>query len=174
MTEDQQKEALSKEFLRILAFGHGFKVLECPLDHGVDVIVCPVSIREEPNGRTRYLDSQHKLEFQLKSTTPAGIVDLPGEVKFDLEAKTFNDLVHRRNDPLPLHLFIVVLNDSPPACMDLTQTSLGLLAHAYWFLPEEDATSTANTSTIRIAIPKTNRVGLDFIRERYIDLGIAL
>lgn len=28
MTDNQIKEAMSREFLRILAFGHGFKVIE--------------------------------------------------------------------------------------------------------------------------------------------------
>lgn len=113
MTEDQQKEALSREFLRILANGHGFKVIEPPQDHGVDMIICPVTTRQEPNGRLRYLDSQYKLDFQLKATTSAGIVDGNNDLKYDLEVKNYNDLVQRRSDPLPLHLLVVVLH-SPP------------------------------------------------------------
>lgn len=54
MTEAQIKEAISKEYLRILANGHGFKVLEPPADHGVDMIVTPVTVRATATGR-RYL-----------------------------------------------------------------------------------------------------------------------
>ena len=97
MTEDQKKEAISREFLRILAHGHGFKVIEPGPDHGVDMIVYPVMKRIEPSGKTRYLDSPFKLDFQLKATTTTGIVDADDDVKFDLEVKNYNDLIHRRD-----------------------------------------------------------------------------
>lgn len=174
MTEDQQKEALSREFLRVLANGHGFKVLEPPQDHGVDMIVCPVTIREDPSGRVRYLDSQYKLDFQLKATTIAGIVDEEDQVKYDLEVKTYNDLVHRRGDPLPLHLLVVVLNSAPPTCIAIDEQQLSLMGQGYWYLPEEDAVASNNQYQVRITIPKTNRVSLRFVRERFEDLGIEL
>ena len=98
MTEDQQKEAISREFLRVLANAHGFKVIEPPQDHGVDMIICPVTVRQEQNGRLRYLDSQYKLDFQLKATTPRSIIDEDDQVKYDLEVKNYNDLIERRRD----------------------------------------------------------------------------
>lgn len=174
MTEDQQKEAISREFLRVLANGHGFKVLEPPQDHGVDMIVCPVTVRREPNGRVRYLDSQYKLDFQLKSTTAAGIIDEDNQVKFDLEVKTYNDLVQRRADPLPLHLLVVVLTDTPPRCVDIDQQRLALLGSAYWYLPDEDAQPSQNQQQVRISIPKANRVENHFVRQRFAGLGIDL
>ena len=92
MTEEQRKEMISREFFRILAHAHGFKVIEPAMDHGVDIIVCPVSERTEPSGRVRYLDSPYKLDFQLKSTTINGVSDEAENIRFDLEAKNFNDL----------------------------------------------------------------------------------
>lgn len=65
MTEAQIKEAISKEFLRILANGNGFKVTEPPLDHGVDMIVCPVTVRTTTLGGLRYLDSPISWIFNL-------------------------------------------------------------------------------------------------------------
>ncbi len=174
MTEDQQKEALSREFLRILANGHGFKVIEPPQDHGVDMIVCPVTIRQEPNGRLRYLDSQYKLDFQLKATTSAGIVDTDENVKYDLDVKNYNDLVQRRGEPLPLHLLVVVLQSSPPACIAVSQQQLGLLGQAYWYLPEDGAAVSNNQQQVRITIPKANRISTEFVRERFEGLGIEL
>jgi Domain of unknown function (DUF4365) len=174
MTEDQQKEAISRVFLRLLASGHGFKVIEPPQDHGVDMIVCPVTVRREPSGRVRYLDSQYKLDFQLKSTTTAGIIDEVNQVKFDLEVKTFNDLVQRRADPLPLHLLVVVLTDPPPNCIYVDHQKLTLLGSAYWYLPDEDAQPSQNQQQVRISIPKTNRVESHFVRQRFAGLGIDL
>lgn len=174
MTEDQQKEAISREFLRVLANAHGFKVIEPPQDHGVDMIVCPVTVREEPNGRLRYLDSQYKLDFQLKATTPSGIIEEDHQVKYDLEVKNYNDLIERRADPLPLHLLIVILNSSPPNCIAIDHQQLSLLGQAYWYLPAENEQPSQNQSQIRITIPKANRVSAQFVRERFEDLGIEL
>jgi hypothetical protein len=174
MTEGQQKEAISKEFLRVLANAHGFKVIEPPQDHGVDMIVCPVIVREEPNGRLRYLDSQYKLDFQLKATTPTGIIEEEHEVKFDLEVKNYNDLIERRNEPLPLHLLVVVLSSSPPHCIDIDHQKLSLLGQAYWYLPNENEQPSHNQTQIRITIPKTNLVRHQFVRERFEELGIEL
>lgn len=174
MTEDQRKEAISREFLRVLASAHGFKVIEPPQDHGVDMIVYPVAVRRESNGRIRYLDSQYKLDFQLKSTTTAGIIDEVTQVKFDLEVKTYNDLVQRRKDPLPLHLLVVVLTDTPPHCVNIDHQRLALLGSAYWYLPDNDAQPSQNQQQVRISIPKSNLVENHFVRQRFAGLGIEV
>lgn len=174
MTEDQKKEAISREFLRILAHGHGYKVIEPSSDHGVDMIVCPVVKRIEPSGKTRFLDSQYKLDFQLKATTSAGVVDAGDDLKFDLEVKNYNDLIYRRDEPLPLHLVVVVLDVAPPACVSLDEEKLGLAGRAYWYLPAEDAEASDNDRQIRITIPKANRLSVGFVGERFEQLGIEL
>jgi len=174
MTEDQIKEAISKEFVRVLAYVHGFKILEPGLDHGVDLIACPVTTRVEPSGRTRFLDSPYKLDFQLKATTVDSIIDDGDNIKFDLDVKNYNDLIQRRGDLLPLHLVVVVLGASPPTCVEMDEVSLRLAACAYWFLPPEDAVASENVATIRVTIPKTNRLRLGFVRDRFEQLGIEL
>jgi hypothetical protein len=174
MTDEQIKEAISREFMRILAFGHGFKVIEASLDHGVDMTICPVSIIVDAKGRIRLLDSQFKLDFQLKSTTPASIIDDDDHIRYDLEAKTYNDLIHRRSEALPLHLVLVVLSETPPACLNLDAEVLGIVGKAYWYLPDEGAALTENEDQIRIRIPKANQVQMDFVPNRYQVLGIEL
>lgn len=174
MTGDQIKEAISKGFVRILAEGHGFKVHEPQLDHGVDMIVCPVTTRLEPSGRVRFLDSQFKLDFQLKATTVHRIVDAGDEIKYDLEVKNYNDLIYRRDELLPLHLIVVVLNSDPPTCVSLDEEELALAGSAYWYVPEDGAEPTENENTIRISIPKTNRLGISFMRDRFEELGVEL
>jgi hypothetical protein len=174
MTEDQKKEAISREFLRILAHSHGFKVIEPGQDHGVDMIVYPVMKRTEPSGKTRFLDSPFKLDFQLKSTTATGIVDAGDDIKFDLEVKNYNDLIDRRDELLPLHLVVVVLDSPPPTCVNVNVERLALAGTAYWYLPAEDAEATHNEQKIRITIPKANRLEVGFVRDRFEQLGIEL
>lgn len=174
MTEEQKKEMISREFFRILAHAQGFKILEPPLDHGVDLVVCPVAEQTRPDGTVRYLDSQYKLDFQLKATTSQGVGDEVDSIRFDLEAKTFNDLVQRRDEILPLHLVLVVLNDAPPACVNVDDSRLSLVGKGFWYLPDHGETPTENTSTKRIRIPKTNILDIDFVHECYTRLGIQL
>lgn len=174
MTEDQRQEMISREFLRILAHAHGYKVIEPQSDHGVDMVIYHVTQRTEPNGKTRYLDSQFKLDFQLKSTTPASIVETDTTIRYDLGVKNYNDLVFRKDDHLPLHLVLVVLNEVPPVCVDLDESRLSVIGQAYWYLPDADATPTENAATVRIEIPKINRLGSTFVRSCYDRLEIEL
>lgn len=174
MTEEQMKEEMSRGFLKILAHGHGFKVLEASSDHGVDMTLCPVTKRIESSGSTRYLDSQHKLDFQLKATTVAGIIDAGTHIKYDLEVKNYNDLVYRRDDFLPLHLVLVVLDSAPPACVSLDLVKLGLAGRAYWFLPAVGSSPSSNSTQIRISIPKSNQLASSFVRDRFGEFGIDL
>lgn len=174
MTEEQMKEEMSRGFLKILAHGHGFKVLEASSDHGVDITLCPVKKRIEPSGSTRYLDSQYKLDFQLKATTITGIIDAGAHIKYDLEVKNYNDLVDRRNELLPLHLVLVVLDSAPPACVNVDLVKLGLAGRAFWYLPADDALPSSNGTQIRISIPKTNQLASTFVHDRFSDLGIDL
>ena len=174
LTETQIKEAVSREFLRILAYGHGFKVIEPSPDHGVDMIIYPVFRRSGHSGQSRFLDSQHKLDVQVKATTLAGVIDMGDFIKFDLEVKNFNDLVYRRNEMLPLHLVVVVLDSAPPRCLDVDERKLCLACTAYWFLPEKRARTSLNSRQVRITIPKANRLGAGFVRDRFTQLGIDL
>jgi len=174
MTEEQQKEMLSKEYIRILAYGHGFKVLEPSPDNGVDMLLYPVTIVETPQGRLRYLDSPHKLELQLKATTPMSIIDDADNIKYDLDVKNYNDLVHRRTDLIPLHLVLVVLREAPPGCLEWSIEKLALLGCAYWYLPDENAEISPNDRTVRITIPKSNHLTLGFVRERFEEFGLEV
>ena len=172
MTDEQRKEFISRAFMRIVAHGHGFKVHEPEADHGVDMTISPVTRRNEPGGKIRYLDSQHRLDFQLKATTPHSIVDAGDDIKYDLEVKNYNDLIQRRGEFLPLHLVLIVLSDTPPACVNFDADTIGIIGKAYWYLPADDAELSANVNQIRITIPKVNQLGVDFLRNRYGQFGV--
>ena len=53
MTDEQIKEAISKQFLRLIANTNGFKTSSASLDHGVDLTVIPVSRYTQPDGSVR-------------------------------------------------------------------------------------------------------------------------
>lgn len=172
MTEQQIKEAISREYLRILALGHGYKVIEPSPDHGVDIVIYPVLQNPVQAAKSRYLDSQYKLDFQVKATTLSGVIDTGEFIKFDLEVKNYNDLVYRRNGTLPLHLVVVVLDSAPPLCLGIDDRKLCLACAGYWFLPEKDARISLNSRRVRIRIPKTNRLQSEFVRDRFAQLGL--
>lgn len=166
MTEEQIKEALSRDFIHAVAHVRGVKCLHPDPDHGVDVTLCPV-IRQNRGDRVRLLDSPHKLDLQIKSTTVARVMQGEGILKFDLEVKTYNDLVNRRQDLLPLYLVLVIFDVNPPDCLFIDEVKLSILGRAYWYLPDEDAQETGNDETIRISIPVANRVDNDFVTTIY-------
>lgn len=130
MTEEQKQEAVSREFVKILAYTHGFKVTTPELDHGVDITITPVTKRTEASGKIRFVDSPFKLDFQLKSTTQANILNNPTEIKYDLEAKTYNDLIARRQELLPMHLVVIVFDMALPDCVNINNMQLTLLGRA--------------------------------------------
>ena len=174
MTEEQIKEELSKHFIGVVAHASGIKCMRPDGDHGVDLTFCPVTKRVEPDGRVRYLDSTNKLDIQLKATTQASIKKVDGCIGYDLEAKNFNDLIYRINDPLPLYLILVVLESNPPACLEMSENDLRLLGRAYWYLPKKSDAKTTNTKTQRIKIPLANQLNGKFLHAIYENVGIQL
>ena len=166
MTDEQKKEALSRAFVSTFAHLHGVKCLGREYDHGVDLTLCPVEMQNR-NGTIRYLDSPHKIDIQIKSTTTANVHIDDDSVKYDLEAKTFNDLVCRRMEMLPLYLVLVVFESDPPDCVEVDHERLSMLGCAYWYLPDENEGETANVARKRISIPFHNRVDSEFVRTIY-------
>lgn len=173
MIDKRMQEEMSLSFLRLIARGHGFKVDEPKLDGGVDMTVMQVARYRHPGtGRLRFFDSGKRLDFQLKTTTSAGVIEGQSFIKYDLDVKNYNDLVMRCLHPLPLHLMVLVLPCAPPSCLAVDSEGLRLSGHASWYLPPEDAELSRNTRTVRITIPKDNRVQLDFVGARFAALGI--
>ena len=175
MTNEQIKEAMSRHFVCSIAHIHGVKCLTPEPDNGVDVTFCPV-LKIVRNGQTRFLDSGNKLDVQIKSTTTVSpkITWNANDIKFALEAKTYNDLVYRRSDPLPLHLVLVIFDADPPACLSVRNAELALLGKAYWYLPDPTETETQNTSTITISIPLTNQLDVGFVPKIYTNAGYII
>lgn len=166
MTEEHIKEALSRGFIQLLANRTGFKCTKPELDNGVDLSITrsTVFIRD---GRTRLLDSGEYVEVQLKSTTENSVIREDNLIKYDFEAKNYNDLIDRRDSVIPLYLILFVLPVEPNDWLYIDIEKLILKGTAYWYKPSITDVYTANVATVRITIPSDNQIGLTFVTERF-------
>lgn len=164
MTEEQIKEAISRSFVHLVASRGGYKCGDILLDHGVDLQIRKAVTRLQ-NGRTRYLDDGRSIDVQLKSTTQSQVQATSEVLKYDLETKSYNDLVYRRNSGslIPLILILLVLPDDPNDWVAVSPEQLVVKRAAYWYRPLDGAELTENTSTKRIDVPKNNVVDLEFL-----------
>jgi hypothetical protein len=163
MTEEQIKEAISRNFVHLIASRSGFKCGDLLQDHGVDLVIRRAIARSQ-NGRTRYLDDGRSVDVQLKATTH-GQLDFTAEaIKYDLAVKSYNDLVHRRNqgDLIPLILVLLVLPDDPNEWVTVSAEQLIVRRSAYWYRPQIGSSLSQNAATIRIDIPPSNVIDLLF------------
>jgi len=162
MTVDQIKEQLSNRFVGILASNRGFSIEKPELDIGVDFQLKKYYAYKHPNGKTRYTPDSRYIDIQLKSTTVSSIIDEPTLIKYDLEVKSYNDLVERKNNGIaPLILILFILPDDQIHWVNIDELEIKLRKHAYWYQPPAASAFTENVSTIRIEIPKTNLLGLN-------------
>lgn len=168
MTEEQIKEAISRHFVHLIASRRGFKCGDINPDHGVDLAVRR-AVPHSQNGRTRYLDDGRCVDVQLKSTTESQLEHTNEFIKYDLEAKSYNDLVYRKNNGAitPLILVLLVLPDDPNNWLTVTDHQLVVRRSALWYRPPYGTPQTANTRTILIEIPAGNVVTLSFFNDLF-------
>ncbi len=166
MSEEQIKEQLSRGYIDLLASRSGYKSLVANLDHGVDVTISKVKAHNR-NGRTRLLDSGQFIDVQLKCTCETSIINVAGGIKYDLEAKSFNDLIDRRESPVPLLLVLMVLPDNQDLWLSIRSHEIALAKCAYWYSPEATETYTDNTDSKRIFIPTINSLDIGFLDRKF-------
>lgn len=154
MTEENIKEAISIRFIEAVVNYKGYKTVSVHPDHGTDVSIVEVDYRIEDEQK-RYFDTGREIKVQLKSTTVSSIIWEDTQLKYDLESKTYNDLITRKNNYRPLLLILFVLPENIDNWILLTAEELAIRKQAYWYFPEA-TTFTENVRTIRITIPKTN------------------
>ncbi|WP_324674348.1 DUF4365 domain-containing protein [Hymenobacter sp. GOD-10R] len=164
MTEQQIKEHLSKRYVELIASRSGFKKLGGENDHGVDLVYT----RAKPrfiNGEVRYCDTGEYVDLQLKCTCESSVEEKNGFIIYDLESKTFNDLVERVNNyPFaPLYLILMVLPDDQNKWLEVRKHEIALAKCAYWFQPQAGEKYTNNKKQVRIKIPIINIVDSIFL-----------
>lgn len=161
MTEQQIQEAISVKYVELIVNKLGHKVAPIPDDDGVDLQIREVSYRTQ-KGKRRYFDSGRFIEVQMKSTTLNSEV-VNGELKYVCEAKTYNDLICRRNEVNPLVLIVFILPMDRNAWVKCNKDCLTISKHAYWYIPDKSAKETSNDRSITIKIPETNKLNFTTI-----------
>ncbi len=166
MTDEHIKEQLSRKYIEIIASRMRCIIEDGNIDIGVDLILHYVKTTTF-KGRKTYDPTGQRLDIQLKSTTTKSVVETSDFLKFDLEVKNFNQLIRRshtrvkseRTNPLILTLFI--LPENPSKWVEVKENKLILRKAAYWFEPLKNTLLSSNVRTVRITIPKINKIDLN-------------
>jgi hypothetical protein len=168
VTEQQIKEQLSRSYIELLINRGGFKQAKLDVDHGVDLYITRAQ-RRVRNGVARYFDTLEFIGVQLKCTCLASVEELNDHIVFDLEAKTYNDLVDsvQEKSSTPLFLVLMVLPDDAETWVEVREHEIVLAKCAYWYRPSETDLPTTNTATRRILIPLANKLDLGFIEQQF-------
>lgn len=147
LTQQTIEEKLSLNHVQAIAWQAGVGISDFQADYGVDGTFRPVSIRG-----SRRMTEGIALDFQLKASVNC-IVE-PQNIVYDLEVKTYNDLIDRRNNgaTIPCILLLKLLPPDPNNWLTISEDSLNLNGGCYWAYLS--GTMSTNTKTVRIRIPR--------------------
>lgn len=143
------EEGLSRAYVQAVAARAGIN-LTMPLnDYGVDG-----TFRKVIRSHHRLYESGFSLDYQLKASTRWQLEK--ENVVYDLEAKTYNDLVLRSTgNATPLLLLLVCLPKEPRQWLECTEAGLLLRGCCYWDFVRGKVTK--NLRTVRIRIPRSQQ-----------------
>lgn len=167
MTEEHIKEQLSDRFIGILAVNNGFIFEKNTYDSGIDFQLKKTITYKIQNGGLRHSFDPKYIDIQLKSTTEKSIVYENEIIKYDLEVKTYNDLIYRLNECTPLVLILFILPCNKDQWVEINESEIKLRKNAYWYVPPKESEMSDNTSRIRIDIPKSNLLKRDCFSTLY-------
>lgn len=170
MNEEKIKELLSHGYVRLLANRNGYICHTPQADYGVDLTIGEIKQTGRTTG-SRFLETGRLLSIQLKSTCESSVSLRNGFLHYDLESKTHNDLIDRWSSPsaAPMWLVLLVLPDDKAEWVRLNEAELSVRRLAYYWRPPDGASRTANSRTVRIAIPCTQTLGMSFFQDRYVE-----
>jgi len=142
-------DELATAYVHAVAARGGATIAVSRHDYGVDG-----TLHHIVKFKDKYVPSGFPIEFQLKGTTTAKIVD--ANVIFDLKARSYNLVATRHPRGLPLYLLLVCFDSDFDQWIVEEDTQLSLRASAYWWMTSDAATR--NVSSVRIQIPVVNRL----------------
>lgn len=148
LTEGHTQECLSLAYVHAVTGLAGVNLDAKPRhDYGVDGTFKPVV-----NWNGRRTESGFHVDFQLKSTVNWAY---DGDaVIYDLEAKTYNDMVGRPATAVPLILLLLCLPRDSTTWLASSEKELILRHCCYWMKLSGELTD--NVTTKRIRIPRSN------------------
>ncbi len=156
ITIQHTEESLCLAHIYALAGMAGVNYAVDRYDYGVDGRFIPVTIR---NGRR--VNSGFPLDFQAKATVNWERRD--GCIVYDLEAKTYNDIVSRTADETTLILVLLCLPKEQATWHTVEEATTTLRNCCYWH--GFTGTLTDNTERKRIFIPVENRLTPDVLKD---------
>lgn len=151
LTEPHILESLSRAYVRAIAGKAGLNLSIREYDYGVDGNFDEITIRNN-----RRVESGFSLSFQLKASSHWQRDD--NTVIYDLEAKTYNDLVIRRNFRMAVPCILILLALPPDSSQWLiyNEDEMRLRGSCYWeYL---NGIPTENRHSVRIRIPRQQRL----------------
>lgn len=157
ITNQHIEEGLSHACVQAIAAIAGFTLSKPEPDYGVDGSFNEVSIT---NGR-RCL-SGFSLHFQTKASTQWQQNE--DEIIYDLEAKTYNDLIQMQGSGgVPCILILLTLPTEQQRWLECAATRVTIGGGCYWYYPS--GSSTSNQRTKRIHISKQQLLTPDSVIE---------
>jgi len=144
-------ESLSRAYVQAVAARAGLAYSFRVYDYGTDVTLAEV--REV---RGVFAETGFAIDVQLRSSTLADVRER--EVAYDLDVRTYEFL--RREAVTPRILVLLVLPADEAEWIAQSEAALELRRCAYWRSLQGEPT-TGNTSSVRVAIPRTNMFGVD-------------
>jgi Domain of unknown function (DUF4365) len=142
------QELLSVAHIQAVAARTGVSISNFDKDFGIDGTFRQIATI----GNRRFM-SGYALDFQLKAST--SYIPEPEYIVYDLEVKTYNDLVQRRlsSDATPCILIVKVLPSDVEQWLTTDEAGLLLGGACYWQYLEGELSQ--NKQSVRIRIPRT-------------------
>jgi Domain of unknown function (DUF4365) len=151
LTDQHIAESLSRAYVRAVAGRAGLNLAIREYDYGVDGSFDEVVVRQN-----RRVESGFSLSFQLKASTQWQIDS--AQVVYDLEAKTYNDLILRGSmrAATPCILILLALPADAEQWLICEESELRLQGTCYWeYL---SGSLSENRASVRIRIPRSQRL----------------
>ncbi len=161
LTRNHRQEALCRAYIHAVAALAGVGTSVPVPDYGVDL-----SLRNVEQRGARYLDGRLQLDLQLRSTTRANVTET--HVGYDLDVQTYDFL--REPSRVPCLLVVLVLPEDETLWLTQSAEELVVRHCAYWHSLRGVA-PTAASSSVRVAIPRSNVFSPHAIREIMSRLG---
>lgn len=151
LTDQHIAEALSRAYVRAIAGCAGLNLAIREYDYGVDGSFDEVVVRQN-----RRVESGFSLSFQLKASTQWQLNFT--HVTYDLEAKTYNDLILRRSirTATPCILILLALPPDSAQWLICEESQLRLQGTCYWEYLSGNLSE--NRQSVRIKILRSQRL----------------
>lgn len=151
------EESLSVAYVSAIVARAGATFHTVSSDYGVDARIARI---DSLNGKL--MDMGVAFEMQLKASVQWQERD--ETIIYDLDAETYNKLVHRHeNSTTPCYLVLLCLPKEETEWITCSDTALELRRCCYYFRVE--GRRTENTATVRIKIPRAQRLTPDAVEE---------